>query len=267
MKYFDKKNNRLVFENVKASAEFWDVHWNVADFKNSILSGKNDRFVSKYTKKYIPPNRSKKILEGGCGKGNFVYSLYHQGYDAYGIDYAEETIKKINGSLPDLKISYGDVRNISYPDDFFDGYWSLGVIEHFFEGYDKIIDEASRIIKKDGLFFVTFPNLSPLRKLKAFFSCYPKFNEETFNQELFYQFALDSKSVQQAMEKRGFSLVFRKPFDGTKGLKDEISFLKPLLQKVYGSKNIICRIISYAISMISSFFAGHAILLIFKKND
>jgi ubiquinone/menaquinone biosynthesis C-methylase UbiE len=266
MKYFDKQNNRLVFESSKASAEFWDAHWNIADFKDAVLSGKNDRFVSRYTKKYISPDKSKKILEGGCGKGNLVFSLNFNGYDAYGVDYATNTVTKINNLFPELKITEGDVQKLDFSDDFFDGYWSLGVIEHFYDGYDKITKEMERVIKKGGFLFITVPYLSPFRKLKNKLNQYPLFDENSFNKERFYQFALDYKKVRDDLEKIGFKMIYKKSFDGMKGLKDEILPFKSFLQKIYSNKHIVCRIISFGISKLSSFFAGHSILLIFKKN-
>jgi ubiquinone/menaquinone biosynthesis C-methylase UbiE len=266
MKYFDKKNNRLVFEEKRATVEFWDNLWNISDFKNTILSGKNDFFVSRYTKKYIRPEKNKKILEGGCGKGNFVYSLSIKGYDSYGVDYAKETVKHINAVMPELNISSGNVECLNFSENFFDGYWSLGVIEHFFDGYGKISSEMKRVIKPGGYLFITFPYMSPIRKLKTKFNSYPKFEENKFNKENFYQFALDYKKVKSDLEKLGFKLIFKKPFDGIKGLKDEVRFIRYPLRQIYNSKKILLRILSAIISRLFSPFSSHCILLIFQKS-
>ncbi|MDP1833398.1 MAG: methyltransferase domain-containing protein [Candidatus Moranbacteria bacterium] len=267
MKYFDKKNNCLVFINTEASADFWDAHWESDHLLTEIKNGKNDRFISKITKNFIPIPKNKRILEGGCGKGQFVYSLQLNGYDAYGIDYARKTIEKINKIMPRLKVSYGNVEKLDFPDNFFDGYWSLGVIEHFFDSYAKIASEMRRVIKPGGYLFLTFPYMSPLRKFKAKHGKYPKFQENNFNKETFYQFALDHKKVIEKFELSGFSLVSKKPFDGIKGLKDEVNFMKNPLQKIYDSRNIFCKIISFSISKFFYSFSSHSILLVFKKND
>jgi ubiquinone/menaquinone biosynthesis C-methylase UbiE len=266
MKYFDKKNNRLIFVSQKATSNFWDTHWNDTQLKESILAGKHDRFVAKNTKSFIPAEKTNKILEGGCGKGQFVYSLKLQGYDSYGIDYAEKTVTKINTALPELKVTLGDVTAIDFPDSYFNGYWSLGVIEHFYSGYTPTLKEMHRVIKPNGYLFLTFPYMSPLRRLKASLSKYTPFNAENFDESSFYQFALNYKNVQKDLEPLGFTLVKKKPFDGIKGLKDEISITKPLLQKIYDSKNIFLQIVGAVISRILAPFSSHSILLIFKKN-
>ncbi len=265
MKYFDKQNNRLVFIGNKATPDFWDNLWDNGEIRKAIEKGRSNRFVSDNTKQFIPAPPSRKILEGGCGTGQFVYSLSLAGYDAYGIDFAEKTVKKINEAMPDMKVSVGDVRNIPFPDSFFDGYWSLGVIEHFFDGYGPITREMTRVIKPGGYLFLTFPYMSPLRRLKAMLGSYPRFRDGQADIKDFYQFALDHRRTVQDIEKSGFVLVHRKSFDGIKGLKDEIGIIKPMLQRVYDGKSSVSRLVSGAISIVFSPVSSHSILLIFRK--
>lgn len=266
MKYFDKAGNRLVFMEKKASPIFWDSLWNVKNFKKTVMNGIKNRLITKTTLKFILPDKSKKILEGGCGNGQFVYTFNKLGYNSYGIDYAPKTISKIKTVFPDLKVSVGDVRKLDFPDNYFDGYWSIGVIEHFFEGYESIISEMERVIKPGGFLFLTFPHLSILRKIKIKLGCYHIFDKKKFDREKFYQFALDNKSVAKEIQKYNFTLIQKTSYSGTKGLKDEISALKPLLQKIYDSRNIFLRIMNYGISVLISPFSGHSILLVFRKK-
>lgn len=265
MKYFDKEHYRLVFTGKKASPDFWDNRWDIKNFEKAVKNGLKNRSVVKITKNLIFPNRTKRILEGGCGNGQFVYAFDKIGYDSYGVDYAPKTIKKIKATFPYLKVSVGDVRDLYFPDDYFDGYWSIGVIEHFFDGYEQIIKEMERVIKPKGYLFISFPHLSILRKVKILLKFYPAFKKISGDEE-FYEFALDHNKVIRDLEKRSFSLVRKIPQNGTKGLKDEILLLKPLLQKIYDSKNLFIRIINYGLSFILSIFSSHSILLIFRKK-
>ncbi len=266
MKYFDKTNNRLVFLSTKANSKFWDKQWTDKNLKKSILSIQKNNLISKTTKKFIKPSVDKKILEGGCGKGHFVYRLQQDGYSSFGIDYAKKTILEINKVLPSIQVTLGDVRKTQFPNNYFDGYWSLGVIEHFFNGYQPIINEMQRIIKPDGYLFITFPYMSPIRKIKAKLNKYPIFDKRKINKNSFYQFALDPKKVQKDLERLDFILIHKQPFDGIKGLKDEVSLTKNILQKIYDSRNIFMQSIGFILSKFLSPFTGHSILLIFKKN-
>lgn len=265
MRYYDHTLGQLVYIEERATPDFWDRQWEDEKLKKSILAGGQERFVFHNARKYLSPGT--KILEGGCGKGQYVYSLQSRGYDAYGVDFADRTVKKVNALLPELKITFGDVRKLSFPDNTFDGYWSLGVIEHFPEGYGAIAQEMYRVLKPGGYLFLTFPYMSPLRRLKAFLGAYPLFKQDTFDREHFYQFALSADRTIQHFQTAGFELVAKKPYEGFKGLKDESGVLKPFFQAVYNNKSLPSQAICYLLSVLFAPVAGHAVLLILRKKS
>jgi hypothetical protein len=95
---------------------------------------------------------------------------------------------------------------------------------------------------------------------------YPKFGNSAENEKGdFYQFALAWKDVEKNMNKFGFRLVGKKSRDGIKGLKGEISFLSPFLQKIYNGKSLPSKVAKFAISKTFAPLTGHSILLIFQK--
>lgn len=266
MRLFDKKNNRLVYFKSKATNDYWDSHW--GDFKMEQIETRSPEhnFCVKLTNKYLPKKST--ILEGGCGKGQNVYALYSSGYNCIGVDFAEKTVEKINQLIPELDVHQGDVFDLKIKDNELDGYWSLGVIEHFYDGYDKIADEMARTIKKDGYLFLTVPAMSTLRKLKAKFGLYKSFNH---NQDLtdFYQFALDPDSVIKHYNKKGFMLQEKFFFDAVKGIKDEVLVFKPILQKIYDNKIPKSRFFKRIIEKLFAKHCGHCVCLVLqnKKQD
>lgn len=264
-KYYDKENKRLVVIGESATEKFWEKHWlDPKDFEKRIKAGASFGIIKKYTLKFLNPPA--KVIDAGCGIGQNVYGLSQWGYDAYGIDFTDEVVKKTKQNFPDLKIFAQDVRKLDFPGDFFDGYWSLGVIEHFIDGYGDIIKEARRVIKKDGYLFLTVPWFSPLRQLKAWFGAYPIIDKNTDTKD-FYEFMLDSVQLTKTLENEGFMLVSRHPHDAVKGLKDEISFLRPILQKIYDGRGFFSRVLRGLLTVFFAPFAGHIILLIFKKHE
>lgn len=263
IRYFDSANDRLVYVNTAATSNYWDEHWESDDFEK-LVKVSNNPFIVNNTKKYL--EKGSKILEGGCGRGDKVYALKANGFDAFGIDYAEETVQKINKAAPELDVTLDDVRQLKFDDNSFDGYWSLGVIEHFYDGYDSIALEMKRVIRPNGFLFMTVPSMSPLRKLKSFFSLYPVYKESKETKNGFYQFALSPKSVIDHFTNLGFELIEHKPYDGFKGLKDEAGPLKPLLQWCYDSNNIFCKVIRKAINLTMTNFSNHMSFYIMKNN-
>lgn len=260
-KYYDQKNQRLVFTGQASDEKFWNGHWQAKQADNIIPSPNS--FVATITQRYLP--RNSKILEGGCGLGDKIYALKYNGYEAYGIDYAKETIEKVNQQYPELNARHGDVRNLPFEDAFFDGYWSLGVIEHFYDGYDKVIDEASRILKTNGYLFLTTPVISLLRKLKAKLNIYSSWQKKEIPGE-FYQFAFDFSQLISDIERKGFKLTELRHIDGIKGLKDEVSILKPLLQCLYDSDSIFAKLTKSALEVLLRNFTNHAVLLVFQRS-
>lgn len=264
--YFDKNNNRLVYVGKAADDAYWDRHWKSENSKlEKQIKVKNDGFVIGYTKKYLPAGT--KIFEGGCGLGEKVSALHYNGYDAYGVDYAKETVKKINQYAPELKIKAGDVRDLPFPDNFFDGYWSLGVVEHFYDGYEKIVSEMFRVLTPGGYLFLTAPVMSPLRKAKVRGRKYPEYKESKETRENFYQFAFDPKDVINNFKSRGFKLIDVKPYDGIKGLKDEVLTLKPFLQYLYDKKNSVSNLVKRILDIVLRHFTNHMCLFVMRKVE
>jgi SAM-dependent methyltransferase len=265
IKYYDKLNNRMVFINLQASAGFWDLHWENYDIKDIYQSHSSAfDYVIRTTKKYLP--KGSLILEGGCGLGQQVYKLQNHGYLATGIDYAEKTVEMVRKAKPELDIRLGDVTRLEFGDNYFDGYWSFGVIEHFYNGFETILQEMKRVIKPGGFLFLTFPHMNWLRKTKARRNKYPSWQDDEQQIKNFYQFALDSEKIKAEFEKNGFIYVNKQHLDGLKGLKDEIVFLKKTLQKIYDSKNLFGMALAKMISMVFSRFSSHSIFLIFIKR-
>jgi len=265
MKLFDPKKKQLICIEEKASKVFWESHWNLnEDIVENIINTK-DTFVSRITKKYIK-DKNEPILEGGSGDGTNVASLVNNGYKCIGVDYAGKTVKKINQYIPELDIREGDVKNLKFKKDYFFGYWSIGVIEHYWEGFESIASEMKRVINKNGYLFLSFPYLSPIRRLKICLGLYEvyKSNKQPKN---FYQLILNSKSVIKYFQDIGFKLIKSVPFDGIKGTKDEILIIKPLLQKIYdynGNKRLPV-ILRKIIDLLLFRFCAHCVLLVFKK--
>ncbi len=166
-----------------------------------------------------------------------------------------------------MKIKAGDIRDLPFPDNFFDGYWSLGVIEHFYNGYERIVSEMFRVLKPEGYLFLTAPVMSPLRKTKVRLKKYPEYKESKEMRENFYQFAFDPKDVINNLKNKGFKLIDVKPCDGVKGLKDEILMLKPLLQPLYDAGSFPVIALKKMLDFVLRSFANHMNLFIMCKVE
>lgn len=266
MRLYDAQHNRLVQYGHSPTPQFWASIWQEKrPLKQALHTNTGDPLIPHLTRRFIPPGRNKRILDGGCGSGQHVARLQREGYTAYGIDYDQYTIDHIKKTAPGLNMMHGDVRALPYLDNFFDGYWSIGVIEHWPQGYMACAQEMYRVLKNRGYLFLTFPHMSWLRTTKAKRGYYPTATMANNNQP-FYQYMLDHTQVQADFERLGFSLVYQTRTGGLKGLKDETPALQSVLQRLYDSPCLINKIMKVSLSWALNPIASHSAVLVFRKG-
>ena len=150
--------------------KYWDQNWHSMSIESAVSFCEADP-IRAVLDEYLP--RRGKILEAGCGLGQWVVYYRRKGYLIEGVDYAEETIKRIleyDGKLP---VKIADVRWLPYPDDYFDAYYSGGVIEHFEEGPYVVLQEAARVLKNGGILIISVPYMNLMRQLSSLFKITP----------------------------------------------------------------------------------------------
>ena len=98
--------------------------------------------------------KNNKVLELGCGRGEFLNEFSLHGLEAYGVDISEYSKK----FFPKLNFRKVDLENEKLPFDenFFDIIYSKSIIEHFYYP-DKIFEEAYRVLKPGGIIITLTP--------------------------------------------------------------------------------------------------------------
>jgi len=106
------------------------------------------------------------VLDIGCGAGFLCNALAEKGHNVVGIDTSEESLK-IAEELDETKtVLYhkADAYSLPFEDTSFDVVCAMDVLEHV-EEPEKIIEEASRVLRPNGLFFFHTFNRNPLSYL------------------------------------------------------------------------------------------------------
>jgi SAM-dependent methyltransferase len=267
-KVYDLNKKSIICYSDSPTPEMWDKQWGINSDKDliNLHNVSLNTFVSDITKRYINCNDGA-ILEGGCGLAQHVNSLFKNGYNVIGIDFANKTVQILNRLFPHLNIYQNDVRALNLADNSLIGYWSLGVIEHFENGYDDIASEMKRVIKPGGFLFITHPYISPLRKLKIFFKLYPTSVTHTTSGD-FYQYILCKQSTISHFRSLGFELRLVKPIAGLKGFKDEVKIFNRFLQTLYNYRgsSLIIRSFIYSIDHLLNLISGHSCLIVLQKK-
>ena len=95
----------------------------------------------------------KRVLDAGCGIGWFG-KFRPARTKVYGIDYNFEEAKI--ASKHEISV-VGDIRNLPYQNDVFDGIFCHHVLEHL-EEPEKALNEFFRVIKDGGIVIVEVPS-------------------------------------------------------------------------------------------------------------
>ena len=245
-------------------SNLWDDIWENTDessYWNSAIKGNLDKDYNRVITKYL--SKGSKILEAGCGVGQVVLALRFKGYDCYGLDYAEKIISKLNLKFPDVPFHQGDIRALNYPNNSFDAYISLGVIEHFLIGQQNMIDEASRVTKSGGYIFISVPYLNKYRKLRIKLGLYNK--ENTIPDTPYFESCFTEKELINLLNKSGFIQVENVYLNTIMPFIQE-SFLRPLyrpIEDVRYVRGFIDKILNLVLP--KKWFA-HMIMIVAKKN-
>lgn len=256
---YDADMDRLVFVNTAVSQLYWESLWQQSLSHADIARG--DGFVVRETAKVLP--HGARIVDAGCGIGATVHGLALAGFDAHGVDYAKVTIEKIQKLFPLLNVEVADIRAMPFADGSLDGVWSLGVIEHFFEGYAAIIEETRRVLRPGGYLFLTVPVISPLKSLKLRLGGYRPLQKS--DRDCFFQFAFRQKAVANGIASHGFRLLRTCGRSGTLGLVEDLPMVARLLLLSQHSSALWARAWWRGIDKIVTPFSHHMRYFLFQK--
>ena len=140
--------------------------------------------------------------------------LDRQGHKVIGVDLDKRALVRAHQYDAHLSLSAADVAQLPFPDDSFDAYVSLGVIEHFEGGCQHILGEARRVLKPHGLIFVSVPYLHLIKRLSlSFYSGDLHQRVANFSQgsesadKVFYQYVFTRAEIVRVMKEAGFVVI------------------------------------------------------------
>lgn len=113
--------------------------------------------------RHHPEEGALRILDVGCGAGFLSNALAAHGLEVTGIDASEEALAVARTRDRTGRVDYraGDAGNLPFGSVSFDAVCAMDLLEHV-ENPDRVIREASRVLRPGGLFFFHTFNRNPL---------------------------------------------------------------------------------------------------------
>ena len=109
------------------------------------------------------------VLDGGCGTGPMVEFFCSRGLYYHGLDVAQGMLDSISRQFRDtpywerIKLQIGSSESIPYPDNSFDFFVGMGLLEYL-DDMSPTFDEIARVVKPEGMAVLTIPNLVSLNR-------------------------------------------------------------------------------------------------------
>ena len=123
-------------------------------FSEEMREFRFDQFKS-WIKKYKLEN--KKILEVGCGKGEYLEILANSGVNAFGVEYSKQSVNYCNkNNLVATRGFLGD-EGLSLLNQPFDGFMCLSFMEHW-PNPNKVLHSLSENLVEGAIGIIEVPN-------------------------------------------------------------------------------------------------------------
>lgn len=105
------------------------------------------------------PLSGKRILDCGCGSGEYVHALSDLGGEVWGIEYSREKVassRQLAGPFAE-RVCVGDIQHMGFEDGRFDVALVNEVLEHVPDDH-RGLEEVYRILAPGGMLIVFSPN-------------------------------------------------------------------------------------------------------------
>ena len=129
----------------KASQKYYDL------FKNEL---DNKPFDREFIDSYLSYFESQSVIgDMGCGPcGHVEDYISGKGYNIIGIDISEKCVEIAKRHSPGIRFEVGDMSELKYEDNYFDGLISYySIIDTPKKYVSKVMEEYRRVMKKNGL--------------------------------------------------------------------------------------------------------------------
>ncbi|MFH1564081.1 MAG: class I SAM-dependent methyltransferase [Nitrospirota bacterium] len=154
-------------------------------------------------------NPSKKILELGCGTGEYTLRLAKTGSKIIAIDISLPLINQAKQKIKATNVNFviADAENLPFKDNTFDAVVGNAVLHHL--DLDSALEEMKRVLKTGGKIAFTEPNmLNPQNLVVKNIKIVKRWVGESPDERAFFKW-----QICRLLRHKGFSGVVIRPFD------------------------------------------------------
>lgn len=142
-------------QNKTSEISFFDSH-GASNAYDVFAPETNEKLIDIFVRLTgLPPGA--RVVDLGCGSGVFTNALHRRGYRCVGVDLSPKLLDIAREKFPDIEFVEGDIENLPFEDNSFDGVLLSGVLHHLPE-LSRCAAEVKRCLKPGGKYVAFDPN-------------------------------------------------------------------------------------------------------------
>ncbi len=157
-------DKNIIKDHFSETADVWRDNIYGPDSQQGLFKYYDKQYRFDYVVQMIPPVKpgTQRALDVGHGAGQLLPILAGLGYETYGIDVSPQ-MKELAQQLCDQKkikvdLQLSDCEKLPYPDNFFNLYVAMGVIEYM-DSDIPMLKEIERVLCPGGIAIITTRNI------------------------------------------------------------------------------------------------------------
>ena len=206
----------LAYYSVAAAEAFWSEHWGGHSVEEMLAVAQRSPLTGMILDA-LGSAPGRRVLEAGCGLGQYVILLSELGWQASGVDWSGDALQACRAVRP-VPLARMDLRSLAVRNGSFDACLSLGVVEHDVSGPDALLAEAARVLVPGGVLVISVPYVNGLRALTAPWLVLQN-RAIARRGGAFYQYAFRRSEFLRSLDRAGFDVESTRPYDPARVLR------------------------------------------------
>ncbi|MFQ5830304.1 MAG: methyltransferase domain-containing protein [Candidatus Methylomirabilia bacterium] len=194
----------LVFRNLEGVRERVKEEYETrysARAREQWVQDRRSTLYREFLTRYRPTPGRNRLLDVGCGTGQFLMLARAEGWDVMGVEIAEAGAESARAA--GLRVLAGSLANAALPESSFDAVTLWNVLDFVPDPVEQV-SAAKRVLVPGGILAVRVPNGSfhlAVYRLSRALACWPRVAALLRKQCILHQISFNSRTLRQTLER------------------------------------------------------------------